>query len=241
MFNLNRHKEAQIKPHEKMFRDDNVGPKADDSQSIGEKELPHRDGYEEVITEGQWDNRTAASDAQVIEKVLEEADGYIVHRSDASDLSVPPINVLVEKMREDRMKNWNENKTSHWSHSFNEKKQQGDLPRFPGNAPQHDKIVLNADPRRFEGSDNMPIHANQADNDAIHGKKQEIKSLVGNITTADIHRVTDRIRSGDSVDYDTAVVAILREAEKETRELTSVEQNAVSKLKIARTKAMLVK
>ena len=72
-------------------------------------------------------------------------------------------------------------------------------------------------------------------------KIQTIKPLVGDITTADIHMVANKIKTGASVDYDTAIVAIIRESEKEKRELTSVEQNAVAKLKIARTKAMLIK
>ncbi|KKL57657.1 hypothetical protein LCGC14_2233210, partial [marine sediment metagenome] len=133
---------------------------------------------------------------------------------------------------------WKENKEAHWSQTTDEKKQQGDLPKFPKNAPLHDKIVLNNDPRRFEGENSMPIHADQSKNDALHGKKQTIKPLVGNITTADIHRIADKIKTGSSVDYDTAMVAIIREAEKEKRELTAVEQNAVARLKIARTKAV---
>ena len=128
-------------------------------------------------------------------------------------------------MKHERMSKLEDTKKSHWSQTFDEKKQQGQLPKFPGNAPQHDKIVLNDDPRRFNSDQEKPT----------------VKPLVGNITTADIDRVAERVKTGDSVDYDTAIVAIIRDAEEEKRELTSIERNAVAKLKIARTKAMLVK
>ncbi len=87
----------------------------------------------------------------------------------------------------------------------------------------------------------MPVSERQSENDSNHGKKPDIVPLVGNITTADIDRVAEKVKTGASVEFDAAIVAILRDAERDHRELTSVERNAVSDLKIARTKAMLKK
>ena len=172
---------------------------------------------------------------------MSEAESYVQHRSEAGQLSVPPINALVEKLRQNRMDEWKTKKDSHWSLEFDDKKQQGALPRLSKNAPQHDKIVLNNDPRRFEGTSNLPTSTTQSENDAGHGKKPDITPLVGEITRADIHNVADKIKKGASVSYDAAMVAILKEADNEARELTEAEKEAVSGLKIARTKAMLKK
>jgi hypothetical protein len=65
------------------------------------------------------------------------------------------------------------------------------------------------------------------------------KPLALGITTADVDRVADGIKTGKSLDYDTAIVAILQQADKESRELSSVEQKAIADLKIARTAALI--
>jgi len=236
------HKKAQITSREKELRDHSVDPSADDGQAIWDKELPHREGVKDTITEDQMtaNAQTDDKDAQVLEKVLNEAKSYVRHRSDAGEISVPPINALVEKQIQERMSDdWKVDKKSHWSVSFNDKKQQGSLPRLSKNAPQHDKIVLNNDPRRFEGAGSLPTSATQSENDATHGQKPNIKPLVGNITQADIAGVAEKIKTGSSVEYDSAIVAILRDAERETRELTDVERKTVAGLKTARTNAML--
>lgn len=245
MFNLKNHKEAQVSPTEKYLRQENVGPEADDGQAIWEKELPHREGDKETITEDQFGSKhkiADGDDAKVIEKVLEEAKGYVTHRSDQAETSVMPNAALVEKMRQNRVaEDYEVDKESHWSQTYNEKKQQGKLPRFPKNAPQHDKIVLNNDPRRFETAKNLPVHEHQPENDADRNKSNTIKPLTGGVTTADVDRVASNVKTGKSVDFDTAIVAILREADKESRELTPVEQKTISELKIARTKSMMQK
>ncbi len=243
MFNLNQHKEAQITSGEKYLRRDNVGPKADDGQAIWEKELPHRTGVQDTITEDQFGKvmEEQSNDITIIEKVLNEAQSYVTHRSDQAETSVMPINAVVEKMRQNRMEDWKTEKSSRWSQTFDEKKQQGSLPKWKKNFEQHDKVVLNNDPARFEPTQNLPVHADQPKNDAARSRSNTIIPLIGGITTADIHRVADHIKSGASVDFDTAIIAMLREAEKEERELTPVEQKTVSELKIARTEAMFKK
>jgi len=233
------HKKAQIKTHEKMLRDHTVDPKADDGQSIWDKELKHRQGVMYTTTEDQMTDR-ASSDIPIIEKVLNEAESYIQHRSDAGEIAVPPVNALVEFNRKERMnENWETTKSPHWSQTTNEKKQQGSLPKLKKNIGQHDKVVLNNDPRRFQESGNLPTSAIQSENDAAHGKKPKIKPLVGNITTADVDSIAEKIKTGHSVEYDAAIVAILRDAERERRELGDVEQRTIANLKIARTKAMM--
>lgn len=244
MFNLKRKKEAQITSTEKYLREQNIGPKSDvgDAQ-IWEKKLPHRSGDKETITEDQMGNsgQRKQPDDKIIEKVFEEAKSYVTHRSNNAELPVPPIQAIVEKMRQKRVEDdWSPTKKKHWSQK-SEKKQQGALPKWTKWSPQHDKPVLNNDPQRFKGLDNMPIHRDQSKNDAARDNAKEITPLVGNITIADINNVAEKIKTGSSIDYDTAIVAMLREADQEERELTQVECKAISQLKIARTRAMLQK
>lgn len=243
MFNLKKTKEAQV-PYEKYLRQEDIGPKADDNQAIWDKELPHRTGDQYVTTEKQMQDEkkhlAESDDSQIIEKVLNEAKSYVVHRSDKWQLPVPPMSVLVEKLRQDRVaKDYKTEKSDHWSITFDEKKQFAQLPKWPKNAPQHDEITLNNDPRRFSNTDSLPINEEQSKNDSTHSSNVDIKPLVGNITKADVNRVAELIKTGQSIDYDTAIVAILRETEKEKRELTPVERKAISEIKIARTAAML--
>ena len=235
------HKVAQITTYEKLLRKHKIDPNSDDKQPISEKTLPHHEGNKYTITEDQFKTTAKADDSQIIEKVLDEAKSYIQHRSESSQLSVPPINVLVDKLQQNRMEEWTENKKTHWSLEFDDKKQQGELPRLSKNVSQNDKIILNNDPRRFENTSTLPTSAIQSENDVNHGKKHDIVPLVGKISHTDIHAVASKIKTGESVEYDTAIVAILREADKNSRELTNVEKKTISNLKIARTEAMLKK
>ncbi len=241
MFNLKKSQRAS----EKYLREENIGPKADDNQTITEKELPHRTGDQYTVTEDQIKSEHEIGDkddAIVIEKVLNEAKSYVSHRNDGTWLPVMPMQALVEKLRQKRAQDyWKPEKTSHWSQSYDEKKQQGSLPSWPKNTGQHDKIVLNNDPRRFETMNNLPTDTDQSKNDAARSNSNKITPLVGNISTADIDRVASMIKTGQSIDYDTAMVAILREAEMEKRELSPVEQKAISDLKQARTNKMLAR
>lgn len=222
-------------PYEKYHRKETLGPKADDNAPVHEKKLPHRDGFEQTITEDQLGPEQKWADSektQILEKNLESGSSpYTDFRSDAADLSVPPINVLVEKIRQNRSADYHEHKEPHWSHTFNEKKQQGSLPKWPKNAPQHNKPVLNNDPQRFSASNANP-------NDYA---KDSIKPLIGGITTADIDKVADGIKEGASADYDTAILAILRLTAEERRELTDIERRTIVDLKIARTNELMTK
>lgn len=246
MFNLQKHKVAQVTSYEKYLRQNSLGPKDNDGQSIHEKELPHRKGEQYTTTEDQMrknnKNTIVKDDSDIIEKVLNEANGgYVVHRSDDKwDIQVPPINATVEKIRQNRVESdYKTKKESHWSISYNEKKQQGKLPKWTKSPDQHDAITLNNDPRRFSEAEGFPIHEDQRENDKEHSKKPKIKPLIGKITTANIDNVVTGIKTGQSIEYDTAIVAILREAEKEKRELTTVEQKTISDLKISRTNVLL--
>jgi len=240
------HKKAQIRTHEKMLREHPVDPSADDKQAIWEKELKHWQGDKDTITEDQMNSTlkqadTNSTDVPIIEKILNERESYIVHRSDAGEISTPPMSALVEFNRQERMEDWETTKEPHWSQTINEKKQQGTLPKWPKNVGQHEKIVLNNDPRRFQDKGNLPTSTSQAENDAGHGKKPKIKPLTGDLTTADAHLIAEKIKTGYSVEYDAAILAFLRDAEREKRELTDVEKRTISNLKMARTKAMLKK
>jgi len=62
MFNMEKHTKSAQAPYEKYNRENALGPKADDNAPIGEKKLPHRDGYEQKITEDQMSDRDEGSD-----------------------------------------------------------------------------------------------------------------------------------------------------------------------------------
>jgi hypothetical protein len=207
-------KQAKIQVQEKNLRDNNVGPKADDEQPITEKSL-ERSGSPIKTTEAELEENTK-KESKILEKVLNSSDKW---RTADDDLLVPPINTLVAGLEKERRESLKTDKSSHWSQK--EKDQNGSLPDWPKNAPQHDKIVLNNDPRRFEG--------------------KEPKPLVGGITTAHVDRLVQAIKSGETLEHDAAIIAILKEADAEQRELTPVEQKAVSDLKLARTRAILQK
>jgi len=226
MFNMQKRKRTIAQQIQEKYNQENkLGPKSDENPSIPEKKFPHRDGFEQTITEDQLSSEQKLTDsttAQVVEKELESASSPLVdHRSDAAELSVPPINAIVEQIRQKRSADYIEDKDPHWSHTFNEKKQQGSLPKWKKNAPQHDKPVLNNDPQRFSTT------------------KNDIKPLIGNITTADVDKVAHGIKTGRSADYDTAMLAILRLANDERRELTEIERRTIVDLKIARTNKLM--
>ncbi len=237
MFNMKNFTKSAQSPYEKYHRDNTLGPKADDKAPIWEKTLTHRDGFEQTITENQMKSEqenTEDKDAQVLEKVLESANSdYVRHRSDAGDLSMPPINALVEKMRRNRIsdRQKDEINPAHWTLSFDDDKQLGALPKWPKMAPQHTKPVLGNDPNRFTGTNEDPTE--------FH--KDEIKPLIGAITTADVDNVAIAIKNGRTAEYDAAVLAILRLAQEERRELSDIERKTVSNLKIARTQSVLNK
>lgn len=222
MFNLKNSKTASPLPWEKYLREENIGPKADDSAPIAEKHLPHRIGTLDTITEDQLDSAQVGvkGEVQITENQMNKDTAK--HRTAEDGLLVPPISALVEQMRQERLAaDYKVKKESNWTVSFNDKKQNGELPAWPKMPEQHNKPVLNNDPQRFEG--------------------KEVKPLVGNITTADVDRAIYNIKHGASREYDVAILAILEKADQEKRQLTEIEQTTVSNLKIARTKTMIEK
>jgi hypothetical protein len=216
MFNLRKAQRIQ----EKYMRDDNLGPKADDDQPITEKVLPHREGHKYTILEEWLQDRheNEAKEAHLLEKVFTERKGYIDHRHAEDGLSVPSINDVVARLEVERREAWKTEKDPHWSQT-NKRNQNGELPAWPKVAPQHDKIVLNNDPRRFKGDSTAP--------------------LIGGITMASLQGVADMIKNGQAADYDIAMTAILKDADQDKRELTEIEQTTIHDLKIARTKSLL--
>lgn len=232
MFNLNTHEKKAQMPYEKYNRDNPLGPKVDENAAVWEKTLTHRDGFEQTVTEDQIkpeDRWTDNPNPQVMEKELNAATGkYIEHRSDAAELSVPPMTALVEKIRKNREAEREEKKEPHWTLSFDDKKQNGSLPKWPKIVGQHNKPVLGNDPQRASGS-----------NDPTEPMK--VMPLIGDITTADMAAVASAIKNGDSAEYDTAMLAIWRLANDERRELSEIEKNTIVDLKIARTKTLFQK
>lgn len=230
MFNLKKNKVAQVVT-EKYLRNENLGPKADNEQPIPEKILPHRTGDTMTITEDQMDSVHSAKvdDTKIIEKVLNDTVKY----TGDIKLDVPPINSLVAELENERLKNAKTDKKEHWTQTYNENKQQGKLPTWPKMTRQNKEVVLNNDPRRFDDHVEEPTHPR----DLGVGK---VKSLVGGITTADLDRVVNCIKTGASAEYDIAITAILKEADNDKRELTDIEKRTVSELKKERTRAMMV-
>jgi len=252
MFNGKKYRKiAQVAPYEKNLRNDNIGPSDNEGHQITEKAVEGDwKGDTEKITEKQMisgneheiaDSEKSKEDAQIIEKLLETADSYVVHRSDNSLLPVPPINALVEKLRQNRASELKTDKSSNWTHTYDEKRQTGALPKWKKNTGQADKIVLNNDPSRFTSIKSLPTSTDQRTNEANRSKSNKIKPLIGNITTADMDYVASAVKTGKAIDFDTAIVAILREANNDRRELTGIEQKTISDLKIARTKHLMQK
>lgn len=231
MFNKSKMKEAQLNT-EKYLREDNIDPKNDKKPvSVTEKNLDRDNKEIKTTTQDQLEDSRKEADIKIIEKVLNEAkSSYTNFRDDSTWLSVPPIAALVEKNRQNQMKTiWKTDNQEHWTVSFNDKEQLGDLPRSKKIKLQHDKPVLNNDPKRFES---LNVSGNVIENG-------EIKPLVGNIKKTDLERVASGIKNGDSIEHDTVIIAILKQAEREQRELTSIEQQEIIRIKTARTNQLL--
>ena len=236
MFNLRKTKEAQVAT-EKYLRQNTLGPIADDGQPIAEKVLPHREGDKDLIAEADLDNEeNTKKEMQIIEKILDGAKSFGVEQrvGNESGIMSPPINEIVARMEKERVAaDFKTQKEPHWSQTSakrQQNQQRGALPKWPKNAPQHDKTVLNNDRDRFKGKA-----------DAGSGDVMDTEMLVGGLRVADLAKAVKRIKQGKAADYDMAITAILREADLDERELTQVEQTTVSDLKTARTRAMLKK
>lgn len=224
-FNLKSHKVAgDIQPKEKYLRDNSLGPEADDKQSITEKEVPHHEGSNKsTTTEDQMSSlHTADKDSQIIEKVLNDVNGkYVDHRKGDVELTIPPITAIVEKMRHDRLEDYKPETKSNWTVDFNDKKQNGSLPSWP-KSPDSKGI------NQYEPSQWNKAHP-------------EAEEVVKGVTKANIDNLVHSIKTGKTLDYDAAIVAILRQADTDKRELTQVERQTISNIKIARTKSFLQK
>ena len=238
MFNLKKQKVAQVMPYEKYLRENPLGPTGEGEPVITEKKLPHRDGNPNSITEANiQEAHTSKENSSIIERKLNNTDSdLVVHRSKNSLLNVPPINALVEKIRQKEMEQvWHTKKDSHWSME-DDKAQNGELPQWPKSKLQHDKIVLNNDPRRFNSLESMPTSTNAAENVKNRSKSNKIEQLVSTITTAGMDRLTYAIKTGGTIDYDSKIVSILKIADAEKRELTEEERKQIVQYKIDRTR-----
>lgn len=220
MFNL---KQAQVTSYEKYLRENQLVP-SKEPVSITEKNLEH-EGGKDTTTQDQLNPEHSNEDKEafsIIEKVLNDVDGkYVDHRKVSDNFTIPPINALVEKIRQDRMSNeYKVDNEKHWTVSFDDKKQLGDLPRgkqIPG--PQDTMWDKNVWDKRHPEAD----------------------EVVKGVTKADINQMIASIKTGQTLEYDTAITAILRQAHKEKRDLSTVEQNTISQLKIARSNFLLSK
>lgn len=225
MFNLKKVSDSQLIT-EKSLRVEN--PETKDLQTITDKNLDRNNKDLNIVTEKQFSRNEKVS--QILEKVLNKNKGVFQKlRNDTSTLTSPPINVLVEKMRQERLAElYKDKSTKDWTTESSSKEQNGELPDWPQSKKQHTEISLNNDPRRFK---NIKV-----DKGLISG---ELEPLVGNITKKDINKVASSIKNGDSIEYDTAIVAILKQADLENRELTSVEKNQINSIKKERTQFLL--
>lgn len=237
MFNLQKHADNVIKPTEKYLRDEGT-TKENEGNDIAEKALEGRTGEQDKVLEKSMEDKqtVAESDNVIIEKAFDRVKGYLPHRRNDAWLSVPPIAAVVEKLQKDRMADWKEEKTSHWTND--KSKQNGKLPAWPKSPAQHDKIVLQNDPRRFETLTDFPPKPTDTKSSQSE-KVKDVKPLVGTISKEAISHVAYKIKTGSSLQYDSAIVAILREANDAKRELLPDERSAIKNLKIARTKALL--
>jgi len=239
MYNRKKTKQAQVASYEKYLRNENLGPKSNDSQRITEAELPHRTGDIDNITESQMKDVQTMPEVEnnkIIEKILNDTPSYlsVPHRDVSASLTMPPINVLVEKLRQDRLQDFKDNESkesNHWTLAYDN--QNAELPKWSKNAPQikPEKSDLQNDPGRFKDIKTK---------DMLKGNnKNKLTPVTASLNRIDVDYIVESIKKGNSLDYDAAIVAILKQADAEKRELSSIEQKTISNLEIARTRAML--
>lgn len=226
MFNFTKISNSQ-KITEKSLRTES--PESKELNTITDKNLDRNNTDLNKVTEKQFSRSEKIS--QILEKVLNRNNGAFQKLRDnhVDNLSIPPINILVEKLRQDRNKELFINKTNKdWTTENTSKAQNGELPDWPQSRKQHTEISLNNDSRRFN---NIKI-----DKGIISG---DLEPLSGNITKKDITKIASSIKNGDSIDYDTAIVAILKQADSENRELNEIEKKQINSLKKERTQFLL--
>ena len=210
MFNLKKAKSKNVAPFEKALETNRTGLQntADENPSIHEDMLKQdRKDEFETITESQLDEKQICKgDFQIAEKAMK--------REKLGELYVPAINAFVEKIVQDRRKEFTSatKKESNWT--TEKPTQNGDLPAWPKNAPQHDKKVIPNDVDR----------------------KQNQEALIGgNIVKASVNKAAYAIKTGSTIGYDRQIVEILKKANNESRELTNKERDRIVELKKTRT------
>lgn len=221
-FNLKKAKqERSVKPYSKYLTEDSIEPESKNTFTTTEANLPDRKGDNHDIVGRQIIEEHTNKEAQTIEYVLNNAKSWHPHRvkdSFEKTLYVPPINDLVERLRQARNSEYTVQKDSHWSTQPNT--QNEGLPEWPKQAPQHDKQVVNNDSRRFQD--------------------ESVKPLEGfHVKASDFTKVAIGIKLGSSSEYDNAIRMILKVANDERRELTDEEKSLVQDLKKDRTLALL--
>lgn len=213
--------QEKIKSQEKQLRE-NFGENPPKDLVI-EKVLDNSSKDDLVTIQGHLETDVHTADSEMgLEKSLNTIDGkYVDHRKGPEFLTVPPINALVEKMRQDRFaKDYHPEKSKHWSFNF-KSDQNGSLPKWP-KSPD-------------------PKGVNQYDPEQWNRDHPEAEEIVKGVTKASIDELVHKIKSGETREHDSAIVAILKQANLENRDLTAIEQSTISHLKIARTNAFLKK
>ena len=213
MFNLRRFAQSKIAPFEKALEGNRkeLSNIADDNPETHEGLLKQQRKQDKALTsdvptDGQMSNRKS-SDNKILEKQME--------REKLGDLYIPSINAFVEKMVQDRRKEFTKatKKESNWT--TKKPKQNGALPAWPKNAPQHDKKVLNND---------------------VNRKPNEEALIGGKIIKASVNDAVLAIKSGATKSFDQQIVDILKRADDEKRDLTTSEKAHINNLKQTRTR-----
>jgi len=215
MFNLKQAKSranaqsGKIAPAEKALEKsrESLQDVANDNPSIHEELLEKDRKVEaETITEDQME-RPKSGVAQILEK-------NIKHKK-LGDLYVPAINAFVEKIVQDRRKEFTkfEKKKENWT--TKKPTQNADLPAWPKQAPQPDGNLLPND---------------------VDRKQPNTEPLIGGIIAkASVDEAAKAIKTGATKTYDEQVVNILKTAHDESRDLYEDEKKKIAEIKKSRT------
>lgn len=216
MFNLKTAKSkasnqsSKIGPFEKSLnkKRESYDLKADDNPSSHEALLqPDRKGEIDKTTEAQIERKSSGDKEKITEKKFE--------REKLGTLYVPAINAFVEELVQERRKEFTsleDKKEGNWT--LEPTTQNGDLPKWPQIAAQHNKKVLPNDVNRDPNGEAL---------------------LGGKVLKASVNDVVMAVKCGETKNYDGQIVEILKVAHDQNRDLTVKEKHYISELKRMRT------
>ena len=134
------------------------------------------------------------------------------------DLYVPAINAFVEKMIQDRRSEFTKAQKKEDNWTTKSPTQNGGLPKWPKVAPQSDKATIT---------------------NTIDRKPNQEALIGGSIIKASVDDAVKAIKTGATKTFDERIVAFLKKANDEGRDLTQDEKKKIEEIKLSRTQQYL--